>query len=167
MLYFGVLVLGFAAGWLLSGLNSRMNNQKVVNDEVALVYDGNSLQLQKAQYKDGVLTVNGTRWTGPYFMRASDFDNVGLRVYLVSAQPYALYEHVQLEKMRQGLVLSSMFRNGGDMAKTLRNGASVAFIACALYVASQVGGLNASLVEQRSLIQNMKDTLDKPLVVSK
>lgn len=129
-----------------------------------LVYDGLDLKAGAGKVTSNGVKLGAAEYPAGTYTKVRSPD--GRLFAVVGIEHIALVEHEALERMRFGLLLSSVFKPGGDWMEWLRIASVVATLGAALYVSSSVSSLWTVVNSQTVESKRMADILSKPLVVA-
>lgn len=116
---------------------------------VCLVYDGTTWLVTRARVGDHGIEVLKL---GTWITLTSELVHDAGRYLIVAADAIPLADHVALEKARNHIALSAVFRSGGDLMRYLQIAAVVVPILVSLYIGWSMSSYGQTLAQVQELI---------------
>lgn len=131
-----------------------------------LFYDGSAYSIQRAKLtKSGNLAAASIEYSLGVLRLADGAEALGMRLYVLAAEPMALADHRSLERSRKSIITGALFKPGGDMVQLMQMLGAAAVLGCSIYMFMVIGNVSQSLADQKTVIEKVQETLSRPLVV--
>lgn len=159
-------LLGVAAWWWLR--NRKTAAPRGAVPVYILVHTQGSTVLEPAvKTATGTYSIGGAEYPPSLLRPVENGSPVSGRFYTLGLDAVALHTHQELERVRFGVLVGSIFKPAGDMVETSKLIAAALVIAAAVFMWSQVGSINNQLAQQAVMVKAVQEKLNQPLQVLK
>lgn len=153
------VVAAFSSGWAFSLL---WKQKKLARRSLLIVTNGKTVEIKECENTDGNFVCRRNEiYPDAGAMRAYHGADT---YYLLAVEPVALVTHRRLERLRPSIVVGSLFRPGGDFAELVKWVAIAGLMVVTLWISFSFGGVSDSISRQALQVEQMRKTLEKPLV---